>query len=76
MLDDFGGLDAGSSETALATRRELQRAATVWFSGLLLEDLRRERLAWTVDTSAIDLWTLLDAAAGECAVAIQIVNRC
>ena len=49
-------------------------AATCWFTGLLPEGKRRERLARIVGTTEIDVWTLLDAAGAECAGAVQIVN--
>ena len=49
-------------------------AATCWFTGLLPEGKRRERLARIVGTTEIDVWTLLDAAGSECAGAVQIVN--
>ena len=51
-----------------------REAATCWFAGLLPEGLRRKHLARIVGTSEFDLWTLVDAAAGECADAVQIVN--
>ena len=42
-----------------------------WFNGLLPEGPRRERLARLVDTVSQDTWSLLRAAAGECAGAVQ-----
>ena len=44
-----------------------------WFDGLLAEGRRRAHLARIVGAAGIDTWSLLRAAGGECAGAVQIV---
>ena len=44
-----------------------------WFEGLLAEGRRREHLARIAGAAGIDTWSLLRAAGGECAGAVQIV---
>ena len=44
-----------------------------WFNGLLAEGRRREHLARIAGAAGIDTWSLLHAAGGECAGAVQIV---
>ena len=44
-----------------------------WFNGLLAEGRRREHLARIAGAAGIDIWSLLHAAGGECAGAVQIV---
>ena len=44
-----------------------------WFNGLLPEGDRRARLARIFNTASADVWTLLRAAGGECAGAVQVV---
>ena len=44
-----------------------------WFDGLLAEGRRREHLARIAGAASIDTWSLLRAAGGECAGAVQII---
>ena len=45
-----------------------------WFDGLLAEGRRRAHLARIVAAASLDTWSLLRAAGGECAGAVQIVG--
>ncbi len=44
-----------------------------WFDGLLAEGRRRAHLARVAGAAGIDTWSLLRAAGGECAGAVQVV---
>ena len=58
----------------LKKRNHKPKRVTAWFEGLLPEGTRREHLARIVGTASIDTWSLLNAAGGECAGAVQLVN--
>ena len=76
--------DAGYRETSGAAplsaclkttaRQPAPKRVTAWFEGLLPEGDRRAHLAQIVETAGIDTWSLLRAAGGECAGAVQIVR--
>ena len=62
--------------TSLPVRAQAHSAHSteIWFEGLLAEGNRRKQLARIVGCAEIDTWSLLRAAGGECAGAVQVVG--